>query len=154
LVHVFWDDELESSHLAPAVQEQSDIRVGAGIGILGFPYGHSSIERDDGSGIKRLYRLGPVLQQGHIGAITPSEASEVVRHYVLDVRTHESMAGSPVFEKSSGLIVAIHTVPTSDHLTFGDALSASRVNALLAWDSTPSGQHSLPAVHQSDPGYA
>jgi len=80
-----------------------DFEVGESIGVCGYPYGMRMMERKG-----RVYRFGPVLQQGYISAIAPYDVSQKVEEILLDVRTVEGMSGSPVFRIKDGVVIGIH----------------------------------------------
>jgi len=85
----------------------NDIRVGRPIGMFGYPDGTSllvnrSIDKE------RIYRFGPVLQQGYISAVAPYEGNQPISRILSDIRTVDGMSGSPVFYSDTGDVFAIH----------------------------------------------
>ena len=59
-------------------------------------------------GQARLYRYGPILQQGYISAIAPFDNSVFVERILLDLRTSVGMSGAPVFDSATGSVIGIH----------------------------------------------
>jgi hypothetical protein len=85
------------------VVDTLDLRVSEEIGVYGYPYGTAMLEKGG-----RIYRWGPVVQQGWISGISPFETSTSPDEILLDVRTAGGMSGSPIFRPSSGLVIGIH----------------------------------------------
>jgi hypothetical protein len=73
------------------------------VAVCGYPYGTSMLKRGH-----KIYRFGPVVQQGSISAISPFDTSTAPDEILLDVRTAGGMSGAPVFRPSNGEVIAIH----------------------------------------------
>ena len=78
------------------------VRVGKDVGTFGYPYGEELLERKG-----RIYRFGPILQQGYISAIAPFDTPGAIEELLLDMRAHKGMSGSPVFLPESGDVIGI-----------------------------------------------
>jgi S1-C subfamily serine protease len=89
------------------------IRVGDPIAVCGYPFGEEMLQED-----RVVYRFGPVLQQGHLSAISPYDIPESqVDQLLLDLRTAGGMSGSPVFLPQTGEVVGILRAGTPDNTT-------------------------------------
>lgn len=127
-----WPPEDWSAQVMPlAVQEASRLRVGDEIAVFGFPQGVASVERVDKAGNRRLYRLGPVLQQGYVSAIAPTDEASHVSRYLLDINTSRGMSGGPVVDPATGTIVGLHTSGLSTETAFAYPLSCEFVDHFL-----------------------
>ena len=85
------------------VVETLSLRVSEEIAVYGYPYGTAMLQRDG-----RIYRWGPVIQQGWISGVSPFETSTAPDQILLDVRTAAGMSGSPIFRPSTGEVIGIH----------------------------------------------
>ncbi len=65
---------------------------------------HHMLQKKDGS---RVYRWGPVLQQGYISAVSPFEKANPPNEILLDARIAGGMSGAPVFRPSDGTVIGI-----------------------------------------------
>jgi hypothetical protein len=115
------------------------IEVGQEIGVYGFPFGENLMKREsdsmkpeDDEGPEAIYRVGPVLQQGHIAAIAPYSDGTLVDRLLLDVRTIEGMSGAPVFDPHSSTVIGIHQKGRDWVTAFALPLTQARVDLLLA----------------------
>jgi hypothetical protein len=80
-----------------------DLHVSEEIAVYGYPYGTAMLERN-----RKIYRWGPVIQQGWISGISPFETSAMPDEILLDVRTADGMSGAPIFRPSTGAVIGIH----------------------------------------------
>jgi hypothetical protein len=58
---------------------------------------------------RRVYRWGPVVQQGHISAISPFDNASRPEEMLLDVRVAGGMSGAPIFLPDDAAVVGIIT---------------------------------------------
>jgi hypothetical protein len=110
--------------------EVLEIEVGQEIGAYGFPFGSSLMTRPE-EGEMRNYRVGPVLQQGHIAAITPYSDGTLVERLLLDMRTWYGMSGAPVFDPYSSTVIGIHQSGRETVTAFALPLTKARLSVLL-----------------------
>jgi hypothetical protein len=80
-----------------------DLRLTEEVAICGYPYGTNMLTRD-----QKIYRWGPVIQQGSISAISPFDGSKKPDEILLDVRTAGGMSGAPIFRPVNGEVIGIH----------------------------------------------
>jgi hypothetical protein len=111
-------------------------RVGSRVAMVGYAFGTKHLARSVG-GKHRMYRFGPVLQQGFISAVAPFDNSPRIDRLLLDIRTGEGMSGSPVFDPDTGVVVGIHDAGKEATTAFAIPLSRAMVDSLLrVHDST------------------
>ncbi len=85
--------------------ELSSIAAGQPVAVCGYPYGTAMLQR---GGKGKIYRFGPVLQQGYVSAIAPYDTSSSrVEELLLDIRVAGGMSGSPVFCPGDGTVVGM-----------------------------------------------
>jgi hypothetical protein len=72
------------------------------VAACGYPYGTAMLQRSSG----RIYRFGPVIQQGYVAAMAPYD-SATPTELLLDLRTAGGMSGSPVFRPSDARLLGI-----------------------------------------------
>jgi hypothetical protein len=84
------------------VQSAAIYQVSEPIAICGYPYGHAMLQKD-----RKVYRWGPVVQQGFISAISPFDTAQALNEILLDVRIAGGMSGAPVFRPADGTVVGI-----------------------------------------------
>lgn len=108
------------------VSKDWNLRVTAEICVCGYPYGNAMLEKDG-----RVYRWGPVIQQGHISALSPFDTQEIPNEILLDVRTAGGMSGAPIFRPDSGEVVGIHHSGIEATTAFGLPLTKSIINSWL-----------------------
>jgi V8-like Glu-specific endopeptidase len=89
--------------IALEVANQWGVLVSEDVCIFGYPYGNAILEKDG-----KVARWGPVLQQGHVSAISPFDTVNPPDEILLDVRTAPGMSGAPVFRPSTGIVIAVH----------------------------------------------
>ncbi len=85
-----------------AFGDLSTVSVSDAIAACGYPYGSDMLRRDG-----KLYRFGPILQQGHISAIAPFDMAWCVDELLLDIRAAGGMSGSPVFRPSDASVIGM-----------------------------------------------
>jgi len=121
------------------VVENLEIPIGVAVAALGFPYGTSAQQRETGAG-EKIYRFGPVLQQGYLSAIAPFDEANRAERLLLDVRTSGGMSGSPVFLPDSGEVIGILDAGIEDTIAFAIPLTRARIEGILRLhDETPIG---------------
>jgi hypothetical protein len=115
------------------------IEVGQEIGMYGFPFGSDLMKREsdsmkpeDDEDPRGIYRVGPVLQQGHIAAIAPYSDGTQVDRLLLDVRTWRGMSGAPVFDPYSSTVIGIHQKGRETVTAFALPLTLASLVVLLA----------------------
>jgi len=104
-----------------------DFRATEEIAVCGYPYGTAMLKRGT-----KVYRWGPVIQQGSISAISPYDTSLSPDEILLDVRTAGGMSGAPIFRPSSGEVVGIHYAGWEATTALGLPLTQSQVAGWLA----------------------
>ena len=109
------------------IVKSPDFLVTEEIAVCGYPYGTSMLKRG-----AKLYRWGPVIQQGAISAISPFDTSKSPDEILLDVRTAGGMSGAPIFRPSSGEVVGIHYAGWEATTALGLPLTESQVAAWIA----------------------
>jgi len=72
------------------------------LAICGYPFGHAMLQKDG-----KVYRWGPLIQQGHISAISPYENTQRPTELMLDVRIAPGMSGAPVLRPSDARLIGI-----------------------------------------------
>lgn len=113
------------------IHDQWDIKVSEHIGVCGYPYGHTMLQRDG-----RVYRWGPVVQQGYISAVSPFDMSATPDEVLLDIRIAGGMSGAPIFRPRNGQVVGIVHSAWEATTALGLPLTESLVNTWLsAYDS-------------------
>jgi S1-C subfamily serine protease len=108
--------------------------VGTAVSVIGFPFGAAAMVRPEAETALRLYRVGPVLQQGFVSAIAPFDESYRVDRLLLDVRTTEGMSGAAVVNSESGEVIGVHTSGYDKDpsvLAFAAPLNQSVIESIL-----------------------
>ena len=124
------DDAIRT--LSPVeVPEHFVSEVGDAVAVYGYAFGENLLKQDLDTP-ERTYRFGPILQQGHISAISPFEHAPVVNRVLLDVRTARGMSGAPVFNPYTGSVIAVHNSGIEDTVAFAIPLSTQLIADLLA----------------------
>ncbi len=108
------------------IAKSPDYRVTEEIAVCGYPYGTEMLKRGT-----KVYRWGPVIQQGSISAVSPFDTSSSPDEILLDVRTARGMSGGPIFRPSSGEVVGIHYSGREATTAFGLPLTESQVAGWL-----------------------
>jgi hypothetical protein len=101
------EPEFQQCRPVALTNDAQGINVGRPIGIFGYPEGTDLLV----NGLvdaERIYRFGPVLQQGYISAVAPYDGTLPISEILSDIRTIGGMSGSPVFFADSGEVFAIH----------------------------------------------
>lgn len=102
------------------------MRVSEEIGVCGYPYGTQLL-----AGV-HSYRWGPVVQQGHISAVSPFDTTGKPDDILLDVRTAGGMSGAPVFRPRTGQVIGVHYAGIEATTAFGVPLNQRTVKAALS----------------------
>jgi S1-C subfamily serine protease len=110
--------------LAP--QTETDYRVGEPVAICGYPFGSAMLQREG-----KVYRWGPVLQQGYISAISPFTNTNKPSELLLDIRIAGGMSGSAVARSSDGKVIGIVHSAWEDTTAVAFPLNASKVEKLI-----------------------
>jgi hypothetical protein len=112
-------------------KDAKNIIVGKPIGLFGYADGTQLLvnETIDSS---RVYRFGPILQQGYISAVAPYDGRMPISDILSDIRTMEGMSGSPVFYSDSGEVFAIHYASNQFTTSFSIPLYSSEVEEWLS----------------------
>ncbi len=109
-----------------AAQTSEDFRVGEAVAICGYPFGSAMLQRD-----RRVYRWGPVLQQGYISAISPFTNTNQPSELLLDIRIAGGMSGSAVARVSDGAIIGIVHSAWEDTTAVAFPLNTEKVTQLI-----------------------
>jgi len=109
------------------VVETLGLRVSEEIAVFGYPYGTAMLQRDG-----RVYRWGPIVQQGWVSGVSPFETATNPDEILLDVRTAEGMSGSPIFRPTTGEVVGIHHSGWQATTALGQPVTAALLVAWLA----------------------
>ena len=121
-----------------------EVSVSEEVAVCGYPYGTSMLTKAG-----RVYRWGPVIQQGSISGVSPFDTADAPTELLLDVRTAPGMSGAPIFRPSSGDVIGIHHSTWEFTTAVGLPLTAQVVSNWLArYDEQPS----EPDHGQSGPG--
>lgn len=107
--------------------EEWDLRVTERVAVCGYPYGNAMLELDG-----KVYRWGPVVQQGHISALSPFDTLDIPNEILLDVRTADGMSGAPIFRPDTGEVVGIHHSGIEATTAFGLPLTRRVVESWLS----------------------
>jgi S1-C subfamily serine protease len=102
--------------------ESADLKITEEIAVCGFPYGTAMLKRR-----ARIYRWGPVIQQGSISAISPFDGIVSPDEILLDVRTAPGMSGAPIFRPENGEVIGIHYAGWEATTALGLPLTQSQV---------------------------
>lgn len=123
------------------VAETFACEVGDPVGVYGYAFGEILLKREVGER-ERLYRFGPILQQGYISGIAPFDHAQHIERLLLDVRTAKGMSGSPVFDPRTGRVHALHSSGIEDTVAFAIPISSNIVSRLveMAEGSSPGDQ--------------
>jgi S1-C subfamily serine protease len=121
-------DELHFEGIVPLdVVDVLNLRVSEEIAVYGYPYGTAMLERD-----RRIYRWGPVVQQGWISGISPFETAATPDQILLDVRTAGGMSGAPIFRPATGTVIGIHHSGWEATTALGQPMNRDFLTAWLA----------------------
>jgi S1-C subfamily serine protease len=89
------------------IDDLGALRVTQEIAVIGYPYGTDSLTIPY-TEKKRIYRSGPVVQQGYISALAPYHTHKRITKILLDVRTAKGMSGAPVLLPETGEVIGVH----------------------------------------------
>ena len=81
------------------------VQVSEPIAVCGYPYGEAMLQRSG-----KVYRWGPVVQRGHVSAVSPFDrvtGDRIPDEVLLDVRIAGGMSGAPIFRPSDGCVIGI-----------------------------------------------
>lgn len=120
-------DESHFEAIAPLrVAETWNLAVSEEVGVCGYPYGTYMRTR------ATTFRWGPVLQQGHISAVSPFDTMGIPDDILLDVRTAEGMSGAPIFRPHNGEVIGVHYAGIEATTAFGIPLNHHTVDSALS----------------------
>lgn len=108
------------------ITESNNLRVTEEIAVCGYPYGTAMLKRET-----KLYRWGPVIQQGSISAVSPFDTTKSPDEILLDVRTAGGMSGAPIFRPSNGEIIGIHYAGWEATTALGLPLTKAQVDSWI-----------------------
>jgi len=109
------------------IVDKWDLKVTEEVAVCGYPYGNSMLEQDG-----KVYRWGPVIQQGHVSALSPFDNAAMPSEILLDVRTAAGMSGAPIFRPGSGQVVGIHHSGIKATTAFGLPLTRTMIKSWLS----------------------
>jgi S1-C subfamily serine protease len=106
IVKIERDQSSEFEQCQPLrIGERSDIAVGQPIAVSGYALGERLLIRPGDP--RKIYRSGPITQQGFISAIAPYDNSPKPEQLLLDVRANRGMSGSPVYRPEDGRVIGL-----------------------------------------------
>jgi S1-C subfamily serine protease len=108
------------------IADSDRLRVTEEIAVCGYPYGTAMLKRGT-----KIYRWGPVIQQGSISALSPFDTSRSPDEILLDVRTAGGMSGAPIFRPSNGEVVGIHYAGWEATTALGLPLTQTQVDGWI-----------------------
>jgi len=108
------------------IAEEWNLSVSEEVGVCGYPYGTYMLTR----GVE--FRWGPVLQQGHISAVSPFDTFDTPDEILLDVRTAEGMSGAPIFRPFNGEVIGVHYAGIEATTAFGIPINKDSVESSLS----------------------
>lgn len=103
----------------------STVEVGQPIAACGYPFGTPMLTEEG-----RVYRFGPVLQQGYVSAIAPFD-EQPPKKFLLDIRTAPGMSGCPVVQSNDGQVIGIHYAGWEATTALALPLDSQLIEALL-----------------------
>ena len=109
-----------------SIVDSWDLKASERVAICGYPYG-TYLQT---SGLVFLW--GPVVQQGHISAVSPFDTTDLPEEILLDVRTAGGMSGAPIFRPESGDVIGVHYAGIETVTAFGIPVTSDTVAAGLA----------------------
>ena len=124
--HIVHEKHFENIYPLP-ITNTNDFKLTEEVAICGYPYGTAMLKRGS-----KIYRWGPVIQQGSISAISPFDGAENPDEILLDVRTAGGMSGAPIFRPSNGEVIGIHYAGWEATTALGLPLTQSEVDAWIA----------------------
>ncbi len=109
------------------VSESTELSVSEEVAVCGYPYGTAMLKKN-----AKVYRWGPVVQQGFISSISPFDTSSDPDEILLDVRTAGGMSGAPIFRPSNGEVIGIHHSGWEATTALGQPVDRDRLVSWLA----------------------
>jgi len=123
--HIVHEEHFEGIHPL-LLATDIDFTLTEEVVICGYPYGTAMLKRST-----KIYRWGPVFQQGSISSISPFDGADNPDELLLDVRTARGMSGAPIFRPSSGEVIGIHYAGWEATTALGLPLTQSVVDMWL-----------------------
>ena len=123
--HIVDEEHFEGIHPLSLVTA-IDFTLTEELATCGYPFGTSMLKRST-----KIYRCGPVFQQGSISAISPFDGAANPDELLLDVRTADGMSGAPIFRPSSSEVIGIHYAGWEATTALGLPLTQSDVDMWL-----------------------
>jgi hypothetical protein len=123
--HIVYEEHFEGIHPL-SLASAYNLKLTEDVAVCGYPYGTVMLKRNT-----RIYRWGPVIQQGSISAISPFDGAEKPDEILLDVRTAGGMSGAPIFRPSIGEVFGIHYAGWEATTALGLPLIQSNVDKWL-----------------------
>jgi Trypsin-like peptidase domain len=104
----------ESKRITPlACVNNFQLVVGQPVAALGFGFGRCSLPGDvdrmpkETEDYPHRYRIGPLLNSGHLAAVSPYEISHKIDRLILDIRVSPTMLGGPIVDPETGLVLGL-----------------------------------------------
>lgn len=108
------------------LQSQMSFRIAEPVAICGYPFGHAMLQKDG-----KVYRWGPVLQQGYISAISPFDNTNQPNELLLDIRIAGGMSGAAVLRPTYGTVIGIVHSAWEATTAIALPLDSPRLNRLI-----------------------
>lgn len=118
------------------IDDELSCEVGDAVGVYGYAYGEKLHVREAGEK-EKVYRSGPILQQGFISGMAPFDSAQYVERLLLDVRTAKGMSGAPVFDSHSGTVIGIHSSGIGADVAFAIPINRALVSTVVDIVSGP-----------------
>jgi len=110
------------------VGDFASLVVGHPVAAMGYAHGEQLLTKD-----QRVYRFGPVLQQGYVSAISPFDQAGKVDEILLDLRVAPGLSGSPVFWPGDGSVIGMIEASTPETaVAIAHPLSSTTIQQYLA----------------------
>jgi len=106
-------------------QDEMRFDIGEPIAICGYAYGHEVLQNEG-----KVYRWGPVLQQGYVSALSPFENTNRPSELLLDTRVAPGMSGAGIVRPADGTVIGILHSMLESTLAIALPLNSSRLEAL------------------------
>ena len=120
-------------------QAQGDFSITEHVVICGYPFGSAMLKKGN-----KVYRWGPVLQQGYISAISPFVNTNQPNELLLDIRIAPGMSGSAVIRATDGFVIGIVHSNWEDTTAVAFPLDSSKIDR---WIRDYDTQKELAAIH-------
>ena len=124
--HIVHENHFEDIHPLPLAPIY-DFKLTEEVAICGYPYGTAMLMRDT-----KIYRWGPVIQQGSISCDFSFDGTVNPDEILLDVRTAGGMSGAPIFRPSNGEVIGVHYAGWEATTALGLPLTQSDVDKWLS----------------------